>query len=108
MPCFDLNRPREIQRLRTCVCGARRHEAEGHRRGPRSCHRALKRPLAASMRSWSKCARNQAKKTAVPTITRTHTGRGRRWPRRHAGTGATVCVKVKEWREGDAYHTKTE
>jgi hypothetical protein len=76
--------------------GVRRHVAEARQRGPRSCHRALKRPLADSMRSWSKCARNQAKKTAVPAITKTHTGRGRRGPRRHAGAGATVRVKVKE------------
>jgi hypothetical protein len=88
--------------------GVRRHMAEARRRGPRSCHRALKRPLVASMRSWSKCARNQAKKTAVPAITRTQTGRVRRGPHRCAGAGATVHVKVKEWREGDAYHTKTE
>jgi hypothetical protein len=44
----------------------------------------------------------------VPVITMTHTKRGRRGPRRRADASATVRVKVKEWREGDAYHTETE
>jgi hypothetical protein len=44
----------------------------------------------------------------VPAITTTHAERGWRGPRRHAGAGATERVKVKKWREGDAYHTETE
>jgi hypothetical protein len=87
-------------------CGGARRRA--HRRGPRSCHRAPTRPRAGSMRSWSNCARNQAKKAAAPAITTVYTERGRRRPRRRAGAGATVLVKVKEWWVGDAYHPETE
>jgi hypothetical protein len=35
------------------------------------------------------------KKTTAPAITRVYTERGRRRPRRRAGAGATVRVKVK-------------
>jgi hypothetical protein len=90
----------------TPECGGTRRRTR--RRGPRSRCGAPKRAQVGSTRSWSNCARNQAKKAAAPAITTAYTERGRRRPRRRAGVGATVRVRVKEWWGSDAYHLETE
>jgi hypothetical protein len=77
-----LHSPGRVRAGRGGECaGVRRRAIEARRRGPRSCHMAPNRPRAGSMRSWSNCARNQAKKTAAPAITTTYTKRGQRGPR---------------------------
>jgi hypothetical protein len=99
-----LHSPGRVRAGRGGECaGVRRRAIEARRRGPKSCHMAPNRPRAGSMRSWSNCARNQAKKTR-PRRSRRPTPKGG-----SAGlAGATMRVKVKEWWEGEAYHPETE
>jgi hypothetical protein len=87
-------------------CGGSRRRA--CRRGPRSCYREPNRPRAGFMCSWSICARNRAKKTAVPAIMMAYTERGRCGFRQHAGAGATLHAQDKKWRRSDAHHTEME